>query len=277
MKTKSTSLSFSFLFSVLRESKITNSATQPPPLHPITKIGLLGKSERQDRSADSIKITENSDSAVITPIPNKKEDINPPEKRKKTISNILRSSSEKRMKKQNFTKSSQEVDISYSLNSPDSEQEKDKKTQNDDDITLIKVVPSEDKSVKLKSIIDDDIKIEMIKSPYNSSAENSSDVKMELTVIKREESKDCINSSNQSDLNFDATKALDWKDGVGSLPGSTLKVIFLLAGHKMHFIAPGRANRSIFRLPVRTPIVFNTIFPYFHLLHNIRFVNNCVL
>ncbi|XP_033219397.1 lethal(3)malignant brain tumor-like protein 3 isoform X3 [Belonocnema kinseyi] len=211
---------------VLRESKTTNSTTHPPPLHPITNIGTLGKGGRQELLSDSIKISENPDSAVITPIPNKKEDINPPEKRKKTISNILRGSGEKRMKKQSFPKSAQEVDISYSISSPDSEQDKDKKMQNDDDITLIKVVPSEDKSAKLKSAPDDDIKVEIIKTSNNEDADNnSSDSKIETKIIKQEESKDSINSSNQAaDHNFDATKALNWKDGVGSLPGSSLKL-----------------------------------------------------
>ena len=213
------------MFSVLRESKTANSTTHPPPLHPITNISILGKGGRQEHSSDSIKISENPDSAVITPIPNKKEDINPPEKRKKTISNILRGSGEKRMKKQSFPKSSQEVDISYSISSPDSEQDKDKKVQNDDDITLIKVVPSEDKSAKLRSAMDDDIKIEIIKTSNNGNADNSSDSKVEPKIIKRDESKESMNSSNQTDPNFDATKALNWKDGVGSLPGSSLKVV----------------------------------------------------
>lgn len=215
----------------MRESKTTNATTHPPPLHPITNIGILGKGGRQEHLSDSIKISENPDSAVITPIPNKKEDTNQPEKRKKTISNILRGSGEKRMKKQSFPKSSQEVDISYSISSPDSEQDKDKKMQNDDDITLIKVVPSEDKSAKLKSALDDDIKVEIIKTSNNDNADNSSDSKIETQVIKQEETKDSINSSNQAaDHNFDATKALNWKDGVGSLPGSSLKVI-----HNMYF------------------------------------------
>lgn len=205
---------------VLRESKTTNSTAHPPPLHPITNITLLGKSGRQEHTVDGIKITENPDSAVITPIPNKKDDTNPqPEKRKKTISNILRGSGEKRMKKQIFPKTNPEVEISYSLNSPDSEHEKEKKQQNDDDITLIKVVANEEKTAKLKSTSDDDIKIELVKTA--KSAEKPIEKKGE-SLLKKEESADDLNSI-PSDLNFDAAKALEWKDGVGSLPGSSLK------------------------------------------------------
>lgn len=198
-------------------------------MHPITNITLLGKSGRQEQHADGIKITENPDSAVITPIPNKKDEINQqPEKRKKTISNILRGSGEKRMKKQIFPKTNPEVEISYSVNSPDnSEHEKEKKKteNNDDDITLIKVVPNDEKSTKVKSTSDDDIKIELVKTTQNnekSIVEN----KIE-SVLKKEESVDDLNSI-PTDLNFDAAKALEWKDGVGSLPGSSLKVIYFL-------------------------------------------------
>lgn len=204
---------------VLRESKTTNSTTHPPPLHPITNIGLLGKGGRQEHVTDGIKITENPDSAVITPIPNKKDDIIPQlEKRKKTISNILRGSGEKRMKKQTFPKTNPEIEISYSVNSPDSEHEKEKKIQNDDDITLIKVVQNDEKSLKIKSSMDDDIKIELIKT---ANSEKSVENKIDL-VIKKEDPIEELNSI-KTDLNFDAAKALEWKDGVGSLPGSSLK------------------------------------------------------
>ncbi|XP_012282792.1 lethal(3)malignant brain tumor-like protein 3 isoform X2 [Orussus abietinus] len=209
---------------VLRESKTSNSSAHPPPLHPITKMSLLSANKGGSNSSDSIKITENPDSAVITPIP-KKDDGNPPEKRKKTISNILRGSSDKRTKKQNIPKSPPEgiVDVRYTLSSPESEQDKDKKLQTDDDITLIKVVPSEDKTAKLKASMDDDIKIEIIKTAMNSDIETISDSNGDVKVNSREDLKDHTNSSHQNDPSFDATKALDWKDGVGTLPGSTLK------------------------------------------------------
>ncbi|XP_017878427.1 lethal(3)malignant brain tumor-like protein 3 isoform X2 [Ceratina calcarata] len=211
---------------VLRESKTTNSATHPPPLHPIAK-SLLNANKGNNNSTDSIKITENPDSAVITPIP-KKEDMGVPEKRKKTISNILRGSSEKRMKKQNLTKPHQDtvVNVSYALSSPESEQDKDKKVQNDDDITLIKVVPSEDKTVKLANAnMDDDIKIEIIKTRTSCGAESITDNKADtkIDISNHEDSKDNLNTLHQNDSNFDAAKVLDWKDGVGTLPGSTLK------------------------------------------------------
>lgn len=216
---------FCFCIIVLRESKTTNSATHPPPLHPIAKMSLLNANKGNNNSTDSIKITENPDSAVITPIP-KKDDIGMPEKRKKTISNILRGSNEKRLKKQNLPKSPQEsmIDVTYALSSPESEQDKDKKVQNDDDITLIKVVPSEDKTMKLNTNMDDDIKIEIIKTRPSCGIESVSDNKSDTKVNNYEDLKDHLNTSHTNDSNFDATKVLDWKDGVGTLPGSTLKV-----------------------------------------------------
>lgn len=195
-----------------------------------------------NNSSDSIKITENPDSAVITPIPKKDDVNNQPEKRKKTRSNILRSSSERR-KSQNTGKSSQDnvIDVSYSLSSPESEQDKDKKSMNDDDITLIKVVSndkSDDKSAKVNVSMDDDIKIEIIKSPTISGKLNSTmDLKSETksndkvknvksveVKANRADAKELTNGVTPSDPNFDAAKVLDWKDGVGTLPGSTLKV-----------------------------------------------------
>lgn len=191
-------------------------------------MSLLNANKGNNNSTDSIKITENPDSAVITPIP-KKDDAGMPEKRKKTISNILRGSSEKRMKKQNLPKSTQEsiVDVSYALSSPESEQDKDKKVQNDDDITLIKVVPSEDKTVKLttNTNVDDDIKIEIIKTRTSCGIESLTDNKNDtkINISNHEDLKDHLNATH-NDSNFDAAKVLDWKDGVGTLPGSTLKV-----------------------------------------------------
>ncbi|KAG5326812.1 LMBL3 protein, partial [Acromyrmex heyeri] len=210
---------------VLRESKTTNSTTHPPPLHPI-KMSLLSANKNNSNSIDSIKITENPDSAVITPIP-KKED-NQPEKRKKTISNILRGSTEKRMKKQHIPKSPQDslADSNYALSSPESEQDKDKKTQNDDDITLIKVIPSEDKVSKLNTNMDDDIRIEIIKTPINCNTEVTPDNKNETKSNNCDETKEQLNQNNtlnQNNMHFDASKILDWKDGVGTLPGSNLQ------------------------------------------------------
>ncbi|KAK2587825.1 hypothetical protein KPH14_003926 [Odynerus spinipes] len=225
---------------VLRESKTTNSATHPPPLHPIAKMSLLSANKGNNNSTDSIKITENPDSAVITPIP-KKDDTTMPEKRKKTISNILRGSSEKRMKKQ---KSPQETmaDVTYSLSSPESEQDKDKKVQNDDDITLIKVIPSEEKSMKLNTNLDDDIKIEIIKTPTSCAIETSLDNKNEIK-INYEDTKEHFSVSQQNDSNFDVEKALDWKDGVGSLPGSTLKFCMNEFGI-MEFVDEDETNKQ---------------------------------
>ncbi|XP_063975981.1 lethal(3)malignant brain tumor-like protein 3 isoform X2 [Diachasmimorpha longicaudata] len=210
---------------MLRESKSTNATSYPPPLHPITKMSLLNVTKNPNNSSDSIKITENPDSAVITPIP-KKEEAMGSEKRKKTISNILRGSTEKRPKKQTFPKSQDSMDMSYSVSSPEGDQDSGKRS-NDDEITLIKVVQGEDKT-RRKSSIDDDIKIEVVKAPTNSGSAASGTDRQDRKNEKANGNGNCedineIIHGNHSDPNFDATKALDWKDGVGSLPGSSLK------------------------------------------------------
>lgn len=213
---------------MLRESKTSNSTTNPPPLHPIAKMSLLNVPKSSNNSSESIKITENPDSAVITPIP-KKDDSNLPEKRKRTISNILRGSGEKRIKKLSFSNSSSQdsgvVEVpSYTLNSPESEHEKEKKKdkESDDDITLIKVIPSEEKKMK-RVLLSDDIKIEVIKGSSKKEVEVVEKSEKVNGKANNEETKD-QNTVHQNDSNFDAAKVLDWKDGVGSLPGSTLKV-----------------------------------------------------
>lgn len=237
-------------FVVLRESKTANSSLHPPPLHPITKMTLMGGAKGlNNASSDSIKITENPDSAVITPIPKKDEFNGPPEKRKKTRSNILRGSSEKRKNSSGGNKASQDniVDVSYSLSSPDSEHDKDKKSQNDDDITLIKVVQNDEKITSKRNnstINDDDIKIEIIKSSvknehYEADNKNHDSKSKEVKSDDSKMVKDLKNSDgrtkNREDckelLNGlvtpsdpDTTKVMEWKDDVGSLSGNTLKV-----------------------------------------------------
>ncbi|XP_046424366.1 lethal(3)malignant brain tumor-like protein 3 isoform X2 [Neodiprion virginianus] len=210
---------------VLRESKGGSSGIHPPPLHPLSKMSLLNSVKGKGSSTDGIKITENADSAVITPIPNKDDDA-PPEKRKKTISNILRGSGEKRSKKQNYSKSSQDNagDALCSPVSLDLDHDKNKKRQNDDDITLIKVVPSEDKRLKLDAALDDEIKIEIIKSQPSVDSDAATDFNGERKSGGQvSESKEITSNFHQTDPNFDPAKVLDWQDGVGTLPGSTLK------------------------------------------------------
>ncbi|XP_034934772.1 lethal(3)malignant brain tumor-like protein 3 isoform X2 [Chelonus insularis] len=264
---------------ILRESKNSNSSANPPPLHPINKIGNLLSVNKQNNNntTDSIKITENPDSAVITPIPKKDDNLVQPEKRKKTISNILRGSGEKRIKKQSLPKSNDfndnaidETSFMSSQNTTD-DLDKEKKSQNDDDITLIKVVPSQEKKMKTNQVIDDDIKIEMIKTTcvipsttQETRMEKKNDVESNAKTESNELSSNKVitvttitttssamtttvttattssitNTTNSSsiinnhfnnhnhynnDPNFDVNKALEWKDGVGTLPGSTLK------------------------------------------------------
>lgn len=178
-------------------------------------MSLLGTS-KSGNSSDSIKITENPDSAVITPIPsNDDRQANFDNTRK-----IIRPT-EKRPKKQSFASllEPNEVEVSrYTLDSLNSEYEKEKKIdkESDDDITLIKVVKNEEKKKK-RFVLPDDINFEVVKESSNKEIE----VVEKLNGDKsRRDSKD----SHQNDSNFDAEKALDWQDGVGSLPGSTVKV-----------------------------------------------------
>ncbi|CAG5109207.1 Similar to L3MBTL3: Lethal(3)malignant brain tumor-like protein 3 (Homo sapiens) [Cotesia congregata] len=265
---------------VLRESsKSSSSSNNPPPLHPITKINLLNKnaginlnsSAPPSPSTDGIKITENPDSAVITPIPNNNDNSGNKndeysEKRKKTVSNILSRGpvavTEKRPKKQNLSKTREcpednelydQLDIPQLLG----KNSRDKKSnQNDDEITLIKVIPSQtgksNKNINNKSdrssteinSVDDDIKIEMIKSSSNvnsslmngdkqniKSNNHAEEVNGNTAQYHNNNNNNNNNTNNHNnnhrhphnDSNFDVTKALEWKDGVGSLPGSTLK------------------------------------------------------
>lgn len=216
---------FSFFIQVLRESKSSSSGIHPPPLHPLSK--MLSSVKGGGSSSDGIKITENADSAVITPIPIK-DDEAPPEKRKKTISNILRGNSEKRSKKQNLLKAAQDsaCDVTCAPKSPELDNDKEKKRQNDDDITLIKVVPSEDKRLKKDAALDDDIKIEIIKALPSAETNAGSGLHTERKSGGFvAEPKEMINNFHHNDPNFDPAKALDWQDGVGTLPGSTLKVV----------------------------------------------------
>lgn len=204
----------------MKEVKTSNSVPTPPPLlelppplkplrpQPAT-MSLLSTS-KSGNSSDSIKITENPDSAVITPIPNNDD----AEKSKKSTTNVVRSP-EKRLKKQSFASL---LKSNYTLDSLDSEYEKEKKVdkESDDDITLIKVVNNEDK--KLKQLIrSDEIKFEILKKPVSTEVEFT-----EKANVKKSTEDTKAKSSNDSSL--DASSILNWKDGVGILPESTLKV-----------------------------------------------------
>ena len=82
--------------------------------------------------------------------------------------------------------------------------ERNKMSSADDEVTLIKVNPLKDESAikeeTKKEIPEDDVKIEIVKQ----------DVKTEQIDANAED--------------FDPMKVLEWKDGIGTLPGSNLKV-----------------------------------------------------
>lgn len=71
-----------------------------------------------------------------------------------------------------------------------------------DDVTLIKVVKQgETEVIKPQPVPDDDVKIELVKQDVAKPTESAVE-------------------------EFDPVKVLEWKDGVGSLPGSDLKVSY---------------------------------------------------
>ncbi|KAG8037319.1 hypothetical protein G9C98_005529 [Cotesia typhae] len=209
---------------VLRESSKSSSSNNPPPLHPITKINLLNKnagislnsSAPPSPSTDGIKITENPDSAVITPIPNNNDNSgnkndNYSEKRKKTVSNILSRGPvavpEKRPKKQNLSKTREcpednelydQLDIPQLLG----KNSRDKKSsQNDDEITLIKVIPIVDndnsKQDKHNNIGD---KENVCLSPRNSFKPTSAITITSTTTEKKNEEKKSRNAVSSDTL-----------------------------------------------------------------------------
>jgi len=98
------------------------------------------------------------------------------------------------------------VDAIFAPNSPTviKDNERNKISSADDEVTLIKVNPLKDESAikeeTKKEIPEDDVKIEIVKQ----------DVKTEQIDANAED--------------FDPMKVLEWKDGIGTLPGSNLKV-----------------------------------------------------
>lgn len=204
-----------FLFLVLQESK-SNAPLNVPPLHPISKLGLLNIPKNTSSLDNSIKISENPDSAVITPIPKKVVDLGLPEKRRKTISNILRAPGDKKMRKQDlkFNQDSASMDSGSTYNS-DNEMDRDKKKDSDDEVTLIKVVNSDSKKSSRRSSLVDDLKID-VKSLKQNLLENA-----------EASEKDDVKSHENTKSDFDTNRIIVWNDGVGSLPGSSIKVIFL--------------------------------------------------
>ncbi|KAJ8682856.1 hypothetical protein QAD02_018648 [Eretmocerus hayati] len=207
---------------IVEEPKTANSSTPLPPLHPIVRMSLLTSSTATN-STDCIKISENPDSAVITPIPIEDES-NVSEKQKKVTNNSVKRATGKRPKKQIFPKASNseanviEV-VSYSASSPESDHETDNRRdkESDDDITFLKVVASDEKRVK-RALASNEIKIEVIKGSTRKEVElvDKYENGIDEEIIDDDE-------SQQSDPKFDVAKVLEWKDGVGSLPGSTLK------------------------------------------------------
>jgi hypothetical protein len=97
------------------------------------------------------------------------------------------------------------VDAIFSPNSPSlmKDNDLDKINSTDDEVTLVKVNPLKESEIKeeiKRELPDDDVKIEIVKQ----------EVKTEQSDVNAED--------------FDPMKVLEWKDGIGTLPGSNLKV-----------------------------------------------------
>lgn len=93
----------------------------------------------------------------------------------------------------------EDEEIEEEIDEDDVEMEEEE--DEDDEITLIKINPREENK-SLSPVPLDDVKIEIIKT----------DTKLDKTNEMLSE-------------NFDPKKVLVWKDGIGALPGSNLKVI----------------------------------------------------
>jgi hypothetical protein len=209
---------------VLREAKpLAGSVGQLPPLQPISKYSNTKTTSIKANGLllpDSTTLTPLKDvSTSVSVIPKKLAiDDESSIKRNSTINTINsnnnnnnNSSDDKRKLNQDLNRCLKEtVDAIFSPNSPTlmKDNEGDKMNSADDEVTLIKVNPlKEESAIKeemKKELPEDDVKIEIIKQ----------DIKAEQTDANAED--------------FDPMKVLEWKDGIGTLPGSNLKVCYCL-------------------------------------------------
>ena len=234
-------------FAVLREAKpLAGSVGQLPPLQPIAKYPSAKTTSMKANGLllpDSTTLTPLKDTTSAVPILLKKPAVDDETNTKKNStlnssssssnnsndnsnnninnnlnnnnnvnnnsnnSNNNNNSDDKRKLNQDLNRCLKEtVDAIFAPNSPTliKDNERNKMSSADDEVTLIKVNPLKDESAikeeTKKEIPEDDVKIEIVKQ----------DVKAEQTDANAED--------------FDPMKVLEWKDGIGTLPGSNLKV-----------------------------------------------------
>lgn len=206
-------------FPVLREATpLVASVGQLPPLQPISKYSNTKTTSIKANGLllpDSTTLTPLKDASTSTPVILKKLTTDDDSLKKNSAMNNNNSNNnnndtstdDKRKLNQDLNRCLKEtVDAIFAPNSPSlmKDTEGDKVDCADDEVTLIKVNPlKEESAIKekmKKELPEDDVKIEIIKQ----------DLKAEQTDANSED--------------FDPMKVLEWKDGIGTLPGSNLKV-----------------------------------------------------
>lgn len=222
---------------MLREAKpLAGSVGQLPPLQPISKHSNTKTASIKANGLllpDSTTLTPLKDASTSIAVIPKKLTIDDESSIKRNSGtnnnnsnsnnsnnhNNSSSSDDKRKLSQDLNRCLKEtVDAIFSPNSPTlmKDNEGDKMNSADDEVTLIKVNPLKEVSAKKeemkKELPEDDVKIEIIKQ----------DIKAEQIDANAED--------------FDPMKVLEWKDGIGTLPGSNLKVCecFMLLHFEVH-------------------------------------------
>jgi hypothetical protein len=214
-------------FAVLREAKpLAGTVGQLPPLQPIAKYpGAKTTSMKANGLLlpDCTTLTPLKDAALTLPKKPAIDDETSTKKSSTTNNNnnnvnnnnnnnninnnnnsTNNNSDDKRKLNQDLNRCLKEtVDAIFSPNSPTliKDNERNKMSSADDEVTLIKVNPLKDESAikeeTKKEIPEDDVKIEIVKQ----------DIKTEQIDANAED--------------FDPMKVLEWKDGIGTLPGSS--------------------------------------------------------
>ncbi|XP_069703930.1 lethal(3)malignant brain tumor-like protein 3 isoform X2 [Periplaneta americana] len=199
---------------VLREAKsLTGSVGQLPPLQPIAKYPSTKTTNIKPNGLllpDSTTLTPLKDAATSPPVIKKLTIDDESNMKKNSAININNNnnnnnSDDKKKLNQDLNRCLKEtVDAIFSPNSPlMKDNDRDKINSADDEVTLIKVNPLKEESTtkaENKELPEDDVKIEIVKQD----------------VVKTEQTE-----GNAED--FDPMKVLEWKDGIGTLPGSNLK------------------------------------------------------
>nr|CAD7201775.1 unnamed protein product [Timema douglasi] len=213
---------------VLREAKpLTATMGQVPPLQPISKFPAAQKltclKSNGQLLPESTTLTPVREVSHLVPIAPKPTTVEDDSGKKSVACNTV--SAEQSLESAPRRKSTEKVDeekntLNQELNrclqeaveaiffdSPPASVKPESIPLSEDDVTLIKVVSTEEatteKKVDTTDLPEDDVKIEIVKpkedpnTPFDSLKVNTDD--------------------------FDPIKVLDWKDGIGALPGSNLK------------------------------------------------------